>query len=174
MPVGVLKATPWKKSKTRQLNSPVFKDLIVSGHAINTSSVLVRREYMEKINGFSEDRDLIAAEDFDAWLRLARLTNKFYRIPECLGYYEVGGNNLSNARRTVINLEKFCNMYSADINQFAKKRPHWISYALGISYFKTGHYQKATYIFLEINFLKNYLYSLLMTLKNYFNINFLK
>lgn len=158
MPVGILKPTPHNKSKTRQLMPPVFNDLIAGGHAINTSSVLVRKKLMKKINGFSEDRDLIAAEDFDAWLRLATLTNRFHRIPECLGYYEVGNNNLSNPYRTIINLKRICEIYSAAIDESGNKKPYWISYTLGLSYFKIRNYRKSVAIFLEINFLKNHIY----------------
>jgi hypothetical protein len=45
------------------------------------------------IGGFSEDRSLIAWEDYDAWLRIANVTERFKRLDETLGYYWTGGGN---------------------------------------------------------------------------------
>ena len=72
--------------KTRSLKSPVFEDLLLNGNAINLSSVVVRRSVMSLINGFSEDKDLIAGEDYEAWIRLSKFTEKFERINEPLGF----------------------------------------------------------------------------------------
>lgn len=76
---------------------PMFNAFLCTGMSIPNSSVVVRRELLIQIGGESEKRDLISVEDYDTWTRLSRLTEKFVRIPECLGYYWIGGGNISSA-----------------------------------------------------------------------------
>jgi len=45
----------------------------------------------------SEDKNLASVEDLDLWLRVSKITNNFKCASECLGYYWVGGGNLSAA-----------------------------------------------------------------------------
>lgn len=137
------------KCKTRVLKAPVFEDLLLHGNAVNTSSVLVRRDLMVKIGGFSEDQELIAAEDFDAWLRLSRVTDKFQRMSECLGYYEVGGNSLSSIRRRIVYLNYLKKLYSSDLYLLTKQIPIWIDFALGIAYFRNRNYLSSARVFLS-------------------------
>ena len=80
--------------------SPAFKFLIDRGNVLTNSSVVARRNLLLGIGGLSEDPGLIAWEDFDCWLRLAKVTDKFQRLPEPLGWYWVGGGNLTSPQRT--------------------------------------------------------------------------
>ncbi len=82
--------------KGRRLNSPVIKDLLINGNAIATSSVVVRRYIVEKIGGFDESSDVVAAEDFKLWLGVATLTDKFIYINNPLGYYLDLGSGISS------------------------------------------------------------------------------
>ena len=66
---------------------PLFHTFLLTGMSVPNSSVVVSRELLIQIGGESEKRDLISVEDYDTWIRLSRLTEKFLRIPECLGYY---------------------------------------------------------------------------------------
>ena len=87
----------FKKSlKGRQLKIPVLIDLLIGGNAISNSSVVVRKKLLEEINGINESRELIAAEDYNTWLRIARLTERFLYLPETLGYYFVHSEAISN------------------------------------------------------------------------------
>ena len=52
---------------SRTLSCPVFNDLLTNGNTIWNSSVVVRRKFLEKIGGFSEEKDLVGSEDFDGW-----------------------------------------------------------------------------------------------------------
>ena len=42
--------------KSRSLENPVFKDLIIKGNTIATSSVVVRNTILSKVNGMSESK----------------------------------------------------------------------------------------------------------------------
>lgn len=76
---------------------PMLESLLCSAHSIPNSSIVVRRGPLRAIGEICEDRELIAVEDFDLLLRLSKVTEKFVRIPECLGYYWNGGGNISRA-----------------------------------------------------------------------------
>ena len=79
----------------RQLNYPVLIDLLVGGNAISNSSVVVRKSLLDEINGINENRELIAAEDYNTWLRIARLTDQFLYLPQVLGFYFVHSESVS-------------------------------------------------------------------------------
>lgn len=118
-----------RKSGSRELNVPVFADLMVNGNGINNSSVVVRKRLMQAISGFSEDRNLIAAEDFDGWLRIAQLTDAFVRIPRALGCYWVGDGNISNPARTLSTTEALEEKYRREIGALrASHAIYWPSY----------------------------------------------
>lgn len=107
-----------KVTNSRELNRPVLKDLLFNGNCLPNSSVVVRKLLLEKIGGLSEDEDLIGCEDYDAWLRISQLTEKFKKIPFTLGYYWVGGGNLSVPKRTLRNIDAIEARYSTFINMF--------------------------------------------------------
>lgn len=98
--------------------SPMFTALLCTGISIPNSSVVVRKELLEKIGGISEERDLISVEDYDTWIRLSQLTDKFVRIPAVLGYYWVGGGNISAASPRQI--ERIKVLYARHVNALAQ------------------------------------------------------
>ena len=76
-----------KHIKSRQVKKPVLKDLLLKGNTIATTSVLLRKSLLEQICGMDESVKMIAAEDYNTWLRIAQLTDNFLHIPKSLGYY---------------------------------------------------------------------------------------
>jgi len=65
------------------------------GNPFPTSGTTVRREAMIAIGGFDESRDLASVEDFDAWFRLVAKGARVRHIPEALGAYWVGFDQIS-------------------------------------------------------------------------------
>jgi glycosyltransferase involved in cell wall biosynthesis len=65
------------------------------GNPLPTSATTVRVALMREIEGFDDRRELASVEDFDAWLRLAARGARFRFVPETLGYYWVGDDNIS-------------------------------------------------------------------------------
>ena len=82
-----------KNLKGRELKKPILKDLlyglIEEGNAIGNSSVVVRKNILFKIGGISENKNLVASEDYNTWLRIAQITDKFKYIKKKLGFYLV-------------------------------------------------------------------------------------
>jgi len=123
------------KLGTKTLKSPVFNDLLLSGKRINTSSVVMRRELLEEINGFSEDVDLVAAEDIDAWLRVAKKTEKFVRLVGCYGFYHIHTDNYTSNDKAIINIKRRLDIYQKDLKKLGCEIPVWANYSLGRAYY---------------------------------------
>jgi glycosyltransferase involved in cell wall biosynthesis len=85
--------------KGRPLLNNKFTDLVMNGNGIPNSSVVVRKCVIDKIGYFSEDRNLIAVEDADYWIRISTITNKFIYIPKSLGAYWVGQTISASAKQ---------------------------------------------------------------------------
>ena len=134
----------WRKAKVRDLNSPVFNDLVKNGNGLNNSSVVLRKGILQKIGGISENVALITMEDYDAWLRAAKITEKFKRIPKTLGYYWAGGGNASNASSTITALKSFEEVHADDIENLSAGNGFlWVNYSKGRAYYKLGSYDIA-------------------------------
>jgi glycosyltransferase involved in cell wall biosynthesis len=135
----------WRRSGSRRVSKPVFDDLLVHGNAINNSSVVMRTELLRAVGGFAEDPNLIAAEDYDAWLRVARRTDGFVRIPQALGYYWMGDGNLSNPKRTIRTSEALEARYAQEFSRVRSAQPmDWLSYAKARAHFDLGSYVQAS------------------------------
>ncbi|MCW7471383.1 glycosyltransferase family 2 protein [Leptospira kanakyensis] len=122
----------FRRAKTRTLQVPVLLDLLKNGNAVTNSSVVVRKSIVEKVGYLSEDIDFLAWEDFDYWIRISKLTNKFYRLNKCLGYYWIGGGNLSNQERTIRIFKKILEKYDFLFKEYELvsegQKPWWIEY----------------------------------------------
>ena len=134
----------WRRARTRALKSPAFEDLIANGNALTNSSVVVRRSLLVSANGLSEDRDLIGYEDYDLWLRLAKLTDRFERIPKVLGYYWAGGGSVTTPERTLGCLTAIARRYPAiATNHSSRNNSVWFDYAWGRAHYRVGSYEAA-------------------------------
>lgn len=90
-----------KKNKSRHLKKPVLIDLLVGGNALSNSSVIVRKSILKKIGGIDENINLPAAEDYNAWLRVAKITDQFLYLPYKLGYYFIHPQSMSDKDMSV-------------------------------------------------------------------------
>lgn len=108
----------FSKAKTRQLKLPIIDDLLFNGWAINNSSVVLLTSLMDGIEGFSEKKALVGAEDYDAWLKISQLTDNFVKIPITLGYYWEGGGNTSSPKRVLMNIKEIESIYKEKIEKF--------------------------------------------------------
>jgi len=132
-----------KTIKSWQVKSPVLFDLLLRGNAIATSSVVVRAKLLKHLNGMCELTDMIAAEDYNTWLRIAELTNNFLYLHRNLGYYLMHDENISrkNISLSASNaIKEFMTLLSDD--QINKVKSN-ISYSSGRHSFLHGDYKKA-------------------------------
>lgn len=66
----------------------------------------MRSSILKGMGGFDEERNLIAVEDYDLWLRTAIETERFHHIPEVLGTYWSDDSNISTFSEKYIEREK--------------------------------------------------------------------
>lgn len=123
---------------SRSLTKPILRDLIVNGNAIATSSVVVSRKLFGEIGMFSEDKALVAIEDYDAWVRLSRVTESFVCVECVLGRYTLGidgllgGPNTNERRRLTLEAirERHHDLHQAVLGY----TPGWLLNALAKHY----------------------------------------
>ena len=126
------------KHRIRQLNKPVFSDLMLKANAIANSSVVVKKDILLSVNCLNEDSSIKGVEDYDLWLRIARKTDSFLLIPDYLGGYLISGKNTSNISNELIN----------KIDLVYKKNAVHLNYKDKKEAFNTKEYTKGRYFFL--------------------------
>ena len=123
------------------LRRPVFRDLVETGNAIPLSSAVVRASLLRSAGGMPEAREIIAMEDYECWLNLAGLTERFIRIPGILGYYWAGGGNISSDARTLRLLQVFEERQRHRPDW--RGAPAWITYTRARIHFRARKYRAA-------------------------------
>jgi len=137
--------------RSRQLIEPVFVDLMTVGCSLVTSSVCVKKDLLDQAGGFAEEKELIAIEDFDLWIKLARLTEKFLHIAQPLGVYWVDGANISTfsegyiARETAV-----CRRYAGFLaTDDRKEAERLLAYKTGVAKKYLGAFSECRAYFRE-------------------------
>ena len=69
-----------------------YLELLIDGNKICNSSVVVKRSVIDSVGYISEEKELIAIEDFDYWLKVSKALYDIKYIPEPLGFYWQGDN----------------------------------------------------------------------------------
>ncbi len=142
-----------KKARSRALKTPAHLDLLTLGNGIMNSSVVLRKNLLLDIGGFSEDLDMVAGEDYDAWLRIAKKTEKFVRIDRTLGFYWAGGGNISNPLRTLKIAEKIEARYTRNVDELFRGYSiySWVTYARACAHFHLKNFNLAEMAIKELH-----------------------
>jgi len=130
-----------------------FNYLINNTKGIITSSVLMKRDVIEHIGLFDEDKKLIAVEDFDYWLRILKFKdNSIFVLNQSLVKYRMHEQNISLALNSKDNFsvyDKLLIIYqkhekeASKLILFIKKNLHQLKAELAV---KEAFYQnKITY-----------------------------
>lgn len=92
-----------------------YFDLLFNLNAIPTSSTCIRKKFLVNAKGFSERKEIVGLEDFDLWIRVAKLNARFMYLPRDLGFYFIGTDNLTLHDERQIG--RFKSLYENFINQ---------------------------------------------------------
>ncbi len=162
---------------TRQLKKPVLIDLLVNGNAISNSSVIVKKKMFEKIGMIDESKELVAAEDYNTWLRISNFTDQFLYLPKILGYYLVHDKSTSQKNMS-IPYRQATNKFLSIINGKQKKKlESRIKYLSGRYNYLIFNYEKAkkdllyTLCYGSISFKLKALFMLLVIILKSFKYN---
>lgn len=78
-----------------------FQMLLRFGPIPTTSGIVCKKRIIKKVNGFSESKNLVAGEDYDCWLKIAKAGGKFFFINKPLGTYGKNFKRLTNPKRGI-------------------------------------------------------------------------
>lgn len=107
-------------AKGRVLTGNMAKDLVLNGNGIVNSSVLVKRSIVDIVGELTEDKRLIAVEDFDYWIRTAKVTDKIKYIDQSFGGYWVG-ENISYSVKQIDRSKCLLDKYLGDLSENEQK-----------------------------------------------------
>ena len=150
--MDIFQATPGRivsRVKARDLNAPVLAKLLTVNCRLHNSSFTVRKSIMDAVGPISEDKQLIAAEDFDLWIRISRLTDRFRRIPLALGAYCYGDDNLTEiSEKQVSVIEAIYRKNLKDVHSAIKAEAICFKeYSIGRIRYQTGTFDVARHHF---------------------------
>ncbi len=74
-----------------------YDALLYEGNCISTSAVVLKRELLDTVGGFSEASSFVTAEDYELWLKLAHIGARIGFVREILGEYRIHDGNQSRA-----------------------------------------------------------------------------
>lgn len=130
----------------------MYHKLLFGGNCLHTSAVVMRRKVVfDDGFKFSEEKNLLAIEDYEYWLRLSK-RYRFYFLPEMLGYYRVTdtGAYLSSGESNVANLlslldshfDKIIEGKSRGIRNVIRRRRSYVMGAGGRIYQHKGNFKE--------------------------------
>ena len=99
-----------------------YEDLLFFGNSLSTSAVVMRRSCFERVGLFSEEKEFGGFEDYDYWLRLAKVCRIGY-LRKILGVYTVSENG--EATRVSVNCKNAINFLDSQYASWEKKTPYY-------------------------------------------------
>ena len=101
----------------------MYRRLLFRGNCLSGSATTVKADVLKEAEGFREERGYFEIEDYDLWLRLARMGNRFAFIDEPLGEFVVHGTSgvYVGLHRRYLNLRRmlrdhFANYHPASVS----------------------------------------------------------
>lgn len=88
-PVRVVQYGPSEKS--------TWRELLLDQNRVSTSATVVRRSCLESVGLFDESPEFVTAEDYELWMKLARIGCRFDFLPDVLGEYRRHEGNASGS-----------------------------------------------------------------------------
>jgi glycosyltransferase involved in cell wall biosynthesis len=136
----------------------MFKTLLFKGNTvIATSAVVLKMQCFIRFGIFSEDPDVITAEDYELWLRLSKNNINWGFIPEVLGEYTIHRKNASgNIRRQMLAEENIVLKFfkendspTLDERISQRKRKMMLVFRAGIRVWQSGNYSGSLPYFIQ-------------------------
>ncbi len=133
-----------RRAKKNSIPTPIFENLMCNGNSIFNSSVVVRKSTLDKAGYFDAVDSLITIEDFDFWLRISKVTDRFFKLDGFHGWYWIGSGNTTSPSKTIKALNSFSRKYHVEIESLNKNGGfYWISLTYCLAYFKLRKFSDA-------------------------------
>ena len=113
------------------LRGDALTHMALFGNPVPNSAAIVRRSALDAIGGICEDKNLVALEDFDAWMRLVEMGITPHFIAEPLGSYWVGEDGISkiterHIERQITIYERHATKFNPLIRAAAESCQHYV------------------------------------------------
>ena len=72
-----------------------YESLLYRGNFLSTSAVLSKMSLIRELGGFTVERELITAEDYELWLKVMSTGARVKILPEILGAYRIHASSAS-------------------------------------------------------------------------------
>jgi len=83
------------KNHNIDISHKPYSILLKKGPIPTTSGIICSKKILKKVKGFCESKNLIAGEDYDCWIKIAKAGGKFIFIKKPLGVYGKSYKNLT-------------------------------------------------------------------------------
>ncbi len=123
----------------KYLSHSPFEELLFKGNSLSTSAMTVRKDKLFEVGLFDTRKNYYAVEDYDMWLKLAKV-GKFTYIHKSLGVFALSESNMSgnieliNNNLKILVLNHINNLNIKNKNKLKKKHGSRIDYYKGRSY----------------------------------------
>ena len=132
-----------------------YDRLLYRGNCFSTSAIVVRRQVLDDLGGFSEDPTFVTAEDYELWLRIARAGYRMCFLRDILGTYRIHRESASSAglrnMNAVLNVLDFHFAQQDPGNAwnriYRRKRRSAVIAVAAWGLKQAGHYRSATFCF---------------------------
>jgi len=135
-----------KKDISKELKGNVYINLLFNGNDIKTSSIVMNKAPLAEIEYINESKNMVTVEDYDTLLQLALRNNiKFYRIKDCLGYYQFGsGMSFADFHTHRSRAENLLLSHSHNLNGLqARRLISLVDYMRGRRQYNSNNYTNA-------------------------------
>ena len=85
--IGVISGYAVCEKQEYQVAGRVTFEMLWERNYVGVPTSLIRRAAFEELGGFDEDRELVGAEDYNMWLRMAHSHWEVHLVPEELFFY---------------------------------------------------------------------------------------
>ncbi|HEY2732352.1 MAG TPA: glycosyltransferase [Polyangiales bacterium] len=104
--------------RTGSVPERIFEALLLSGCFFQTTTVMLRREVIDRVGLFNEDVRYRVAEDYDLWIRVAYRYPTLF-LPQVVARYRQHAASFSNDKREAVTrvryvIEDNCALYAVD------------------------------------------------------------
>jgi len=96
-----------------------FDKLLTRGNCVSLSAVIIQKKCLEDVGYFSEDVDIITAEDYDLWLKISKLGKKIGFLTDILGNFQL--HSTSESSNIIRNTKAVINVLNKHIDKKNKK-----------------------------------------------------
>lgn len=136
------------------LSKEPYTQLLFDGNCLSTSAMVVRKDKLVELNMFDTRRDYFAVEDYDLWMRLAKV-GKFLYIKKALGVFCISDTNMSgnvkliNDNLTTLVLNHIDSLDIRNKDELKNEHGARVQYYRGRTYQMEGEFTKAIPILLN-------------------------